>query len=160
MMYKYPKHLYIKGRKKLPIKKLSANDKLFHGFDDYDINEVGQIKLESIRFPDFSCNWSLFSYPKDVRYRKNGNLTDGCYSFLVNTARYKKYATPVHDPIFDKKCPNYSHVEVRELRDGEDILTEPPKGRSKKKSKLAKSQRLEYRQNLLLNSIIELNIEE
>lgn len=38
-------------------------------------------------------------------------------------------ATPVHDHREHDRYPNYSHVEVRELLDNEDIYFEPPKGR-------------------------------
>jgi len=113
--------------------------------------------LETIRFHDFSCNWDRFSNPEDIRFRQNGNKTDGCYSFTVLTSRYKSITTPVHDPIQNIEFPNYSHVEVRELFEGESILFEPPKNRKKKKSR--KSKRLKYRQNILNNLIIELESE-
>ena len=150
----YPSDLRINGRKKLQSLEFKNLDFLYHGFcnSDYDINN--NIKLENIRFPDFSCNWSKFSKPEYIRYRQNGKKTDGCYSFTVEIARFKGFATPVHDPIHDKHFPNYSHVEVRILYDGEDVLYEPPKNRKKKKSR--KSKRLEYRQNILNNLLIEI----
>ncbi len=155
---RYPDCLKIKGRPKLPTSSFKEADRLYHAFDNEDLDEYENIKLETIRFPDFSCNWSRFSKLRHVRLRKNGKKTDGCYSFTVKVSRYKSFATPVHDPISDRIFPNYSHVEVRELFEGEDILYEPPKNR-KKKSKKRKSIRMEYRQNLLNNKFIELSPE-
>jgi hypothetical protein len=153
--FNYPPNLRINGRRKLANTAFQDDNKLYHAFDENDIDEGG-IRLETIRFPDFSCNWCKFSTPQDVRYRMNGKTTDGCYSFAVVASRYKNIATPVHDPLEDKKHPNYAHTEVRELLEGEDILFEPPKNR-KGKSKKSKSNRLEYRQNLLNNITIELD---
>ncbi len=151
---KYPKHLKIRGRKKLPSTEFKQEDKLYHGFDNSDKEDSGLIRLETIRFPDFSCNWNRFSNIEDIHFRQNSKKTDGCYSFTVLYSRYKSFATPVHDPIQSLDFPNYSHVEVRELFDGESVLFEPPKNRKKKKSR--KSKRLEYRQNILNHLIIEL----
>ena len=150
----YPKHLLINNRKKLPTTAFEDDDKLFRSFDKEDLDEDNNFKLESVRFPDFSCNWSRFSFPKDILFLENAKPTDGCYSFIVSTSRYKKMATPAHDPREHNKYPNYSHVEVRELLDNEDIHFEPPKGR-KPKTKAAKSKRLVYRQNLLNSLYIE-----
>lgn len=150
----YPRHLLINGRSKLPSTAFKDEDKLYRAYDKLDIDEDDNFKLECVRFPDFSCNWSSFSFPKDILFRENSKSTDGCYLFTVSTSRYKKMATPVHDPREHDKYPNYSHVEVRELQDGEDIYFEPPKGR-KLKTKSAKSKRLEYRQNLLNSLYIE-----
>jgi len=114
-------------------------------------------KLEIIRFPDFSCNWSRFSEARDVRLRKNGKSTDGCFSISVETSRYKCLATAVHDPISEHNYENYAHVEIRELTKDEDVYTEPPKGR-KLKSQTHKNRRLEYRQNILNLHCIEVCI--
>ena len=149
----YPQHLRINGRKLLSTENFQPHDKLYRGFGINDLSDNNSINVETIRFPDFSCNWGRYSYPEDVRIRKNGKSTDGCYSFNVKTSRYKKIATPVHDPIKDFEYENYSHVEVRELYGNEDILYEPPKYRKKKSSK---KRRLEYRKNLSLNATIEL----
>jgi len=119
---RYPECLRINGRFKLPSSAFKETDKLYHAFDNEDLDEQVEIKLETIRFPDFSCNWNRFSKPEHIRYRKNGKKTDGCYSFTVQVSRYKSVATPVHDPINDRFFPNYAHVEVRELFDGEDIF--------------------------------------
>ena len=152
----YSSDLRINGRKKLPNSEFRNSDCLYHGFDnsDYDINN--NIILENIRFSDFFCNWSSFSKPEYLCYRQNGKITDGCYSFTVEIARFKGFATPVHDPINDKHFPNYFYVEVRILYDGEDILYEPSRNRKSGKSKIKKSKRMEYRQNILNNLIIEI----
>lgn len=154
---KYPKELLISGRKKLKTSDFKLTDSLFHGFTKKDLNDDDLLDLNTIRFPDFSCNWSRFSKPFHVRYRENGNKNDGCYSFTVDTSRYKNIATPVHDPIL-KPFENYSHVEVRLLKENEDIFSEPEKGRNMK-SKTAKSKRLEYRQNIVNNLTIEITPE-
>lgn len=145
---KYPRHLKINGRKKLSNSEIKDEEKLFHGFNKNDLDDNNDISVETIRFPDFSCNWSRFSEPKDVKYRENGSKKDGCYSILVRISRYKSYATPVHDPL-TQPLENYSHIEVRELYDGESVYFEPTKNRKKKKS--GKDRRLEYRQNILNN---------
>jgi len=125
---------------------MNPEDKLYHGFalDDLDGNHI---KIETIRFPDFSCNWARFSQPSDVRFRENGRPDEGAYAFAIVTARYNCIATAVHDPLRVPK-ENYSHVEVRELIEGESVHDEPPRNR-KPKSKKSKKRRLEYRQNLL-----------
>ncbi len=69
------------------------------------------------------------------------------------TARYKTLATPVHEPLC-RPVENYAHVEIRELREGETVFDEPPRDRSRRKSKILK---LEYRQNLLHNLEIEID---
>ncbi|HEB30157.1 MAG TPA: hypothetical protein ENI15_04695 [Spirochaetes bacterium] len=146
----YPDCLKINGRSKLPTTAFKPTDKLYHAYNNEDLDENDDIKLETVRFPDFSCNWNRFSEPIHVRYRKNGLKTDGCYSFTVEIARYKSIATPVHDPDPDEdnSYPNYSHVEIRQLLVGETVHFEPPKKRYSR-SKKQKSTRLEYRQNLL-----------
>ncbi|MDA2918057.1 hypothetical protein MYX76_00940 [Desulfobacterota bacterium AH_259_B03_O07] len=155
----YPNDLKIKNRKKLPTTEFMDNEKLFRAFDERDLDETDKIKLETVRFPDFSCDWSRFSKPGHIRYRINGSMTDGCYSFTVLTSRYKEIATPVHDPISDDKFPNYAHVEVRELSEGESIYFEPPKNR-KRRTGSSKQRRLEYRQNMVNNLFIDLNPSE
>ena len=141
---RYPKNLLINGRTKLPSSAFQNDDKLFRAFDKDDLDEDDNIRVETIRFPDVSCNWSKFSIAEDIKHRENGHKTDGCYSFSVSVSRYNKMATPVHDPTSDAFYPNYAHVELRVLYDGEDLLFEPPKGRELK----AKSKRFEYRQNI------------
>ncbi len=144
----YPSRLKINGRKKLSNDEIKDEEKLYHGFNKNDLDDNDNLSVATIGFPDFSCNWSKFSEPEDIRYRENGSKTDGCYSILVKISRYKSYATPVHDPLA-QPLENYSHIEVRELYDGESVYFEPPKNRKKKKS--GKSRRLKYRQNILNN---------
>ena len=154
------RRLKICGRPKLSPEDFEVEDRLYVGFDNDDLDPAtGDLIPERIRFPDFSCNWSQFSEPADVRLRPNGQETDGCYSFTVQVARYKEMATPVHDPICAPDYENYAHVEVRELRPGESIFSEPPRGR-KSGSKGRKDLRLEYRQNILNNRTIEIDIGE
>ncbi|MCP4137356.1 MAG: hypothetical protein GY754_40690 [bacterium] len=150
----YPKELKISGRKKLKTSDFLNTDKLYHGFSKKDLDEDNKLDLNTIRFPDFSCNWDRFSKPDHIHYRENGNRNDGCYSFTVEISRYKKIATPVHDPI-KEPLENYSHAEIRQLKEDENILFEPPKNR-KLKSKTLKSKRLEYRQNIINNLLIEI----
>jgi len=113
----------------------------------------GKILTENIKFPDFSCNWSKYSVPEDIRFRIAGCENDGCYSVTTKVARFDSRATPVHDPIDKKPWYNYSHVEVRALRAGEDAEeTIPPK-----KRKLTNSIKLKYREHFSNHSIIELD---
>lgn len=143
-----PEHLNINGRK--PDQNFTDDDNLFHGFelDEYDSIEK-TVKVETIRFPDFSCNWSRYSSPRDVVHRRNGKITDGCYSFTVEISRYRSLATPVHDPDDDPEYPNYSHVEIRHLEptDPPDFI--PPKNRPKKKGAESKAARFAYRENIV-----------
>ncbi len=150
----FPIRLKVRGREKLPCTAFRPDEKLYHGFGADDLDEAGRIKIETIRFPDFSRNWSRFSIPSDVRLRANGKATDGAYSFNVQTARYKSLATPVHDPL-THPVENYAHTEVRQLQEVKSVLDEPPKNRKNKK-KVGKARRLEYRQNILNNLAEEL----
>ncbi len=150
----YPKYLLINGKNRLTPADFLPQDKLYRGFVIDDLFIDNKINFKTIRFPDISCNWGRFSNPEDVRLRPNGENTDGCYSFTVESSRYKNIATPVHDPIDEKEYENYSHVEIRELYDGEDILSEPPRDR---KRKGGKSRRQEYRKYISINVNIELD---
>src|SRR6266576_1738644 len=107
------RRLQIRGRPKLPVSEFKVTDKLYRSFDQdgYDFEEE-RIIPESIRFPDLSCNWSRFSLPSDVRLRPSGDITDGCYSFTVEIARFNNFANPVHAPEKTGLYENYSHVEV------------------------------------------------
>lgn len=151
---KYPKRLLINGRKKLRTSSFQDHDKLYRSYELEHLDENDEIKLERIKFPDLSCNWSKFSEPEDILFIENAKQTDGCYSFTVKTSRYKKIATPVHDPRDHKRFPNYAHVEVRVLKAGEDINCEPPKGRKLR----SPSKKLDYRQNILKCLNIELEV--
>lgn len=149
-----PEHLRINGREKLPANAFMRDHKLYRGFCSDDYNESENLDINSISFPDISCNWELFSSPEDIKFRKNGRLTDGCYNVTVETAQYKGIATPVHNPLIDDDYENYSHVEIRELYEEETIGFEPPRKRKKKNPKY-KQRRMEYRYNM----VKELNIE-
>ena len=100
-------------------------------FSDLETDKKS-LKLETLRFPDISCNWSAFSKPTDIWYRQNSRLTDGCYSFTVKDSRFCNIATPFHDPLTgqDIEDENYSHVEIRALKEGESFNSKIPKGRT------------------------------
>ncbi len=130
-----------------------TNDRLYRSYRLSDLNEgIEKLELNTIRFPDFSCNWSRFSEPADIRQRKYGLPTDGCFSFSVDKAQYKEMATPCHDPLLE----NYSHTEVRQLTSEEPLTFEPPKRRKLSSHNWSKTKRLEYRQNIVNNMTIEL----
>jgi hypothetical protein len=61
-------------------------------------------------------------------------------------------ATPVHDPIDEDEYPNYAHIEVRALREGEDPERTVPQKRRKLRG--GRSKKLEYRQNLVNKLVI------
>ncbi len=145
-----PERLCIKGRSVDQLFK--GADLLHREFEQCDFNPQEQtISLSAISFPDFSCNWSKYSEPKDVHYRANGSFDNGCCSFLVNTVRHESKATPVHDPL-EGTHENYAHVEVRALLEVEGIDIIPAKGRKLKGSKAVKQR---YRQYLVNNAIIQ-----
>lgn len=136
-----------------------ADEKLYHGFRDSDLSpDTRKLNVNTIRFPDFSCNWSRFSQPEDVKRRQNGLQTDGCYSFTVAVARYNGMATTCHDPLPSTDPKNYAHVEVRQLKPDEGIFFEPKKERelTKKEEGWSKSQRLAYRTNMTLHLLREI----
>ena len=141
-----PENFRINGRVKLASYEFKTDEKLFRGFKKSDF-ENGHLKLETIKFPDISCNWERFSNPTDIWYRKNGSFKDGCYSITVDDSRFEKIATPVHDPIFptdDDADENYSHTEIRVLGQGMTVFNEPEKNK-KLSSKIKK---LQYRQHI------------
>ena len=151
------RRLKIRNRPRLSVGHFEEHHKLYRSFDRDDIDaQTEQLKVASILFPDLSCNWSLFSIPEDVRLRPGARQSDGCYSFTVQVARYRRLANPVHDPMRTGLYENCAHVEVRELTEGEGFDVEPPP-RRRFRSKTRKSRRLEYRQNLALRSIVELS---
>ncbi len=147
-----PDHLHINGRP--PDQEFLLDHHLYRSFqlDDYDFSQ-DIIKIETLAFPDLSCNWSKYSFPQDVRYRNNGRTTDGCYSFSVEASRFNKVATPVHDPQDDPEFPNYSHVEVRALRKDDPPGFLPPKGRKLPRSPAKK---LAYRTHICNMSTIKI----
>ena len=86
-----------------------------------------------------------------------GCENDGCYAFTVEVARYKTVATPVHEPLCgERERENYSHIEVREILEGESILAIPPRNR-KTGGRQRKVLRLEWRVNIVnhLQRLIE-----
>ena len=148
--------LRIDGRAKLPTTAFRLENRLYRAYYLEELDDSGEIDVETLRFPDLSCNWSRFSLPEDVRIRERGRETDGCYSVSVITARWKSIATPVHDPIDSRPFENYSHVEVRELREDEGIYDAPPRNR-KFRGKKHKIRRKEYRRNFVQNLRIEIH---
>ncbi len=115
-----------------------------------DLDEQGELDAESLRFPDLSCNWGCFSIPHDVRFRMPGCENDGCYAITVEAARFKSIATPVHEPLCNQELENYSHVEIRELLEGESVTSTPSRNR-KNRNKQRKVLRLEWRVNVVRN---------
>lgn len=148
----YPDHLKINGREKLPNSSFEPNDKLYRDFDKDDLDNNYELQPNSVSFPDISCNWGRFSYPEDVKFRKNGSHTNGCYSITVENARYENIATPVHAPLDEDDYENYSHTEIRELYGNETIDFQPPPIRKKKTGKRRRS---EYRQYFIDHIDIE-----
>jgi len=148
--------LAINGRPRLPNDAFSHDDRLFRGYCLDDLDDQGNLRAEYLRFPDLSCNWDRFSAPAHVRYRPHGRETDGCYSFTVETARFKSIATPVHEPIESEDYENYAHVEVRLLPPGEQDVLKPPPREQKAKGKKAKADRLEWRIHVARSVTFEL----
>ena len=144
---KIPEHLKINKRQALPNSEFVDSDLLYRSFVKSDLDENGYLKLETIRFPDLSCNWARFSKPEDIWYRENGSVKNGCYAFSVKESRYDNIATPVHDPIelSGNSCiENYSHTEVRVLKQGQSFLDDIPKDQRLTN----KTKKIEYRQNI------------
>ena len=80
-----------------------------------NLDDERKLKTEAIRLPDWSCNWSKYSKPEDVRVRENGQPTDGCLSITVEDVRYNDFATVVHDPLCKVKRENYSHFPLEQV---------------------------------------------
>lgn len=153
MNERQPDHLRIKDRKKLSPEDFADDDRLLRRYILDDMDDRDEIDINSIRFPNVSCNWSRFSFPADVQFLPYARVSDGCYSFTVVTARFCDIATPVHDPVSEPDYENYAHVEIRELLDEEDVFTEPPQGRKKKRKE--KARRAEWRRHIVQNLTIE-----
>lgn len=145
------------GRPTLDYAAFNLSDKLYRGFVEADLDENGRIKFDSLRLPDLSCNWDRFSRPHDVRLRvaSQGRTCDedGCYSITVAEVHYGNFATVVHEPLCAQPPENYSHVEIRELFDGEDKSIAPPRNRPKKGRKQL---RHNWRANIVNTMTIEL----
>lgn len=121
------------------------DDRLYRGFRADELDDDGKLDVDTLRLPDLSCNWSRFSIPHDVRFRMPGWELDGCYAITVETARYKSFATPCHDPRCNEEPENYAHVEVRELYESEPVTSTPPRNRKKKR----KAMRSEWKTNII-----------
>lgn len=137
-----------RGRVELNASEFAAEDLLYRGFRKDDLDDEGKIDVNTLRMPDLSCNWSRFSIAEDARKRMPGCEHDGCYAIAVSDVRYKEFATPAHDPLCGTEPENYSHVEIREVLEGESLLSSPPKGR-KPSGKQRKVLRLEWRTHLV-----------
>jgi hypothetical protein len=140
--------LACRGRPTLSPSDFKATDKLFRGFKADELDDSGLIDIDTLRFPDMSCNWERFSSAEDVRHRMGGCEKDGCYAFTVEVARYKSIATTCHDPICGEEYENYSHVEIRELLENESVVSVPPKNR-KSRNKKRKVLRAEWKTNIV-----------
>ena len=150
-----PKHLKINGRPEN--NKFTHTDLLYRGFDEEDVDELtDSIKLAHLTSPDYSCNWSRYSDPEDIRYREGGTKDDGCYSITVEDAKYKRVATPVHAPLEEEDYENYAHVDVRLLHPEDSDGYLPEQGRPKLTGKIQKKLRNVYRQYIVNNLKIEI----
>lgn len=156
MTSNYPDHLLCKDRQKLDVSEFDSGSKFYRGFSKNDLDEDGEIKTETLQAPDLSCNWERFSEPEDVRYRENGSLEDGCFQFGIAEVRFQNMANPVHDPLCSGEVENYSHCELRSLKNGEGFSFEPPKKRNRSSGKIAKKRRFEWRSNLRIKLTIVL----
>jgi hypothetical protein len=133
-----------------------ASDRLHRGFCLADVDDNGDIDVASFESRDLSCQWSRFAIPTDIRHREDDRESDGCYSFTVETARFRNLATPCHDPIEKPSHEDYSHVEIRWLNPGESIDFAPPHGRKNRSGKAAKADRLAWRTNAVRHLRIEI----
>jgi len=135
----FPDRLKMRNRNHCKAEDFKDCHRFFRAFQIRDLDENGNIKLETIKFPDLSCNWSMFSKPQDIWYKENSSINDGCYSFSVKTSKFNNLATPVHDPLDN----NYSHTEVRIVKQGANANEKlyPPKGQKLNN----KTKKLEYR---------------
>lgn len=147
------------GRQSLAGGDFLDDEKLYRGFSADELVD-GKLPVEAMRFPDMSCNWSRFACPCDVRLRLKGGrpVNDGCFSFTISDARFGNYVVVVHDPMCGGQTSenhvgeNYSHCEVRELREDDSEGFVPPRNRKIK----GKQRRLEWRVNLKEKLAIEL----
>jgi hypothetical protein len=126
----------------------AINDRLYRAYRLCDLNEgMAELEANAISFPDYSCNWGRFSKAQDILNREKGLPTDGCFSFSVEVAQFEKMATPCHDPLPN----NFSHTEVRQLKDDEPLSFEPSKNRKLESYNWSKTNRRRYRQNIINN---------
>ncbi|MGR3180025.1 MAG: hypothetical protein ACUZ8E_18445 [Candidatus Anammoxibacter sp.] len=55
-------------KKKFKPSDFKVNNNLYRGFDNDDLlPNTDDIDVNTIRFPDVSCNWDRFSDPEDIR---------------------------------------------------------------------------------------------
>jgi hypothetical protein len=106
------------------------DDKLYRGFRSEELDDEGKLDADTLRLPDLSCNWNRFSIPHDIRYRMPGCEQDGCYAITVETARYKSFATPCHDPMCGaelafqlRQSLNQSGEEIASSEFGSELRT-------------------------------------
>jgi hypothetical protein len=125
----------------------SPEEELYFSFDAAMRDDEGLVRSEALRLPDFSCNWSRFSLPDDVRFRANGRLTDGCASITIADAEHEQIMKTVHDPICSETPENYSHIEIRQRPPTLELNQEPPRG-YKPKSKGEKAKRSAWRRHI------------
>lgn len=149
--------LSCRRRPVLESSQFNSSDLLYREFSLDELDEAGEIDVNTLRLPDLSCNWDRFSHPEDVKYREGGNEMNGCYSIAVEAIWFSDFATPCHDPLCNDRPNNYSHVEVRQLAEGEEKDTSPPRERKKGKSRKAKLRRAEWRTNFVNNIDIEID---
>lgn len=144
---KTPEHLKINGR--AVDNDFLDSDCLYRSFklNDFD-NFEGSIKIAHITSPEYSCNWSRYSRPEDVKHRKNSNCSEGCYSLTVEVVKFGETAKPIHDPVEEADYENYAHVDVRWLKKDEGMDAMPEAGRRYPKSKKLK---MEYRNHIVNN---------
>ena len=147
-------HLNCNGRSKLPTTSFEDADGLYMAFSNQELDENGIIRTELFRLPDMSCNWSRFSQPIDVRYRKDGRVTDGALAIRVGEVKFDEFAIPVHDPLCNESPENYSHCEVRSIPGNLKAGDEPPKDAKKRKSSSEKQRRAAWRRHLVLHCSI------
>ena len=148
---RFPSRLCVANRPTLLPKDFSISDRLYIAFRREKTNTANRLvppwrnipSLQTIRFPDSSCNWSRFSRPSDVWFRENGASGDGCFAIRVEHARFESKATVAHDPL-QSPVENYSHSEIRELQEGESIYAVPPKNRKV----MNRTERQKYRAHL------------
>lgn len=141
--------LAVRGRRKLSCSTFRDHERLYRGFRIKDLDAQERLDIELFESSDISVNWSRFSTPLDVRYRVGGRISDGSFSFTVADANSDKVAIACHDPL----AGNYSHTEIRWLKEGEDV--EPPHGRKNSSSKTAKAIRMKWRVKIIESATIE-----
>ena len=156
----YPESLLCNGRAPIAAGSFGPESLFFRGFARGDLDGEGLIRVETLQSPALSCNTSLFSKPTDVRFRVNSTAGDGCYQFGIEAVRFNGMANAVHDPLCDCDRENYSHCELRSLRQGEAVTFEPPRGRKRGKGRQVKERRLAWRLNLRNSLVIVLDAEQ